>query len=56
MPDLSEARLNVQDYSDVKDTDEPSENYEEYFSTIPGETLYVLAVFKMDCFTTRFGL
>uniref|UniRef100_A0A1X7V209 Uncharacterized protein n=1 Tax=Amphimedon queenslandica TaxID=400682 RepID=A0A1X7V209_AMPQE len=59
IPDLSEARLYVQDFSDADDTDvefEPSENYEDYLSTIPRETLKVLAVMMMDCFTTRFGL
>ena len=57
--DSNNVRLNVQDYSDAEDTDiefDPRESYEEYLSTVPRETLKVLAVMMTDCFMTRFGL
>ena len=57
--DSNDVRLNVQDYSDAEDTDiefDPQESYEEYLSTVPRETLKVLAVMMTDCFMTRFGL
>ena len=49
----------MQDYSDAEDTDvefDPREIYEEYLGTVPQETLKVLAVMMMDCFTARFSL